>query len=71
MANKRLVRTDRDKWIAGICGGIANYFGWDPTVVRLIYLLLTICTAFSGVLAYILLWLIMPKQDILDELNQR
>lgn len=58
--NKRLVRSTSDKWIAGVCSGIANYFGLDPTVVRLVYLLMTFGTAFSGVIVYIILMIIMP-----------
>lgn len=52
-----------DKWIAGVCGGVARYIGWDPAIVRLVYLLLTVCTAFCGFLIYIVLWICMP-QDI-------
>ena len=48
--------------IAGVCGGIADYFGWDPTVVRLIYLVATFSTAFSGVPIYILLWILVPTR---------
>lgn len=61
--NKRLVRSMSDKWIAGVCSGIANYFGWDPTVVRLVYLLMTFGTAFSGVIVYIILMIIMPTDN--------
>lgn len=50
-----------DRWVAGVCGGIADYFGWDPALVRIAYLLLTLFTAFCGVLVYIILWIIMPK----------
>jgi phage shock protein C len=60
--NKRLTRSEKDKWIAGVLGGIANYFGWDPAVVRLIYVILTLCTCFSGLIAYIILWICMPKE---------
>ncbi|MDL2266259.1 PspC domain-containing protein, partial [Parabacteroides sp. OttesenSCG-928-G21] len=42
-------------------GGIADYFGWDPTLVRIGYALLSIFTVFAGVLVYIILWLVMPK----------
>lgn len=48
--------------LGGVCGGLADYFELDPTLVRLIYVLLTVCTAFSGTLVYILLWIIMPKE---------
>ena len=58
---KKLLRS-QDRWIAGICGGIADYFDFDPAVVRIVYLLLTLFSAFAGVPIYILLWLIMPKQ---------
>lgn len=61
---KRLTRSN-DKMIAGICGGIAEYFGWDPTLVRVGYVLLSIFTVFAGILAYLILWLIMPKKDSL------
>ncbi|MDL2278141.1 PspC domain-containing protein [Parabacteroides sp. OttesenSCG-928-G07] len=57
---KRLMRSN-DKMIAGVCGGIADYFGWDPTLVRIGYALLSIFTVFAGVLVYIILWLVMPK----------
>ncbi|MBR3471159.1 MAG: PspC domain-containing protein [Prevotella sp.] len=58
---KKLLRS-QDRWIAGICGGIAEYFDFDPAIVRIVYLLLTLFSAFAGVPIYILLWLIMPKQ---------
>ena len=59
---KRLTRSMDDKWIAGVCGGVAHYFGWDPAIVRLVYLLLTVCTAFCGFLVYIVLWACMPQE---------
>jgi phage shock protein PspC (stress-responsive transcriptional regulator) len=48
--------------IAGVCGGLANYFGFDPTVIRVVFALLTLFTAFSGVLIYFILWLLMPSR---------
>ena len=68
MATKRLVRSSKDKWLGGVLGGLADYFGWDPTIVRLVYVLVTMCTAFSGVLAYLVLWILMPKHDLLDDM---
>ena len=60
--NKRLLRSSSDRWVAGVCGGIAEYFGWDPAIVRLAYVLLSVCSAaFPGLLVYIILWLIMPQ----------
>lgn len=62
MTGRKLERSS-NKMIAGVCGGLANYFDIDPTVVRVGYTLLTVFTAFSGVLAYIIMWLIMPPQN--------
>ena len=59
---KRLTRSVDDSWVAGVCGGIAKYFGWDAGVVRLLYLLLTLFTAFSGIFIYIILWILMPQK---------
>lgn len=59
---KRLTRSTTDKWLAGVCGGIAEYFGWDVEILRIVYVVLTTCTAFCGVLVYILLWICMPKE---------
>jgi phage shock protein PspC (stress-responsive transcriptional regulator) len=61
MADKKLVRSANKK-IAGVCGGLAEYFGMDASIVRIIYLLATIFTAFAGVLIYIILMIIMPEQ---------
>ncbi len=59
---KRLTRSTTDKWLAGVCVGIAEYFGWDVAILRIVYVVLTTCTAFCGVLVYILLWICMPKE---------
>ncbi|MCR4995391.1 MAG: PspC domain-containing protein [Bacteroidales bacterium] len=61
MKKDRLTRSSGNKWIAGICGGIAEYFGWDAELLRLIWVVLTIGTAFCGGLIYLVLWLIMPQ----------
>jgi len=62
---KRLYRSDRDKMIGGVCGGIAEYFTLDPTLVRLGYIVLSIFTVFSGILAYFILWIVVPKRKSL------
>lgn len=59
--DKQLARSSSDKWIAGVCSGVAHYFGWDIAIFRLVYLLLTVCTGFCGVLIYIILWICMPE----------
>ena len=50
--------------IAGVCGGLAQWLGWNPTLVRLIYVVVSIASvAFPGILVYIVLWLVMPEGD--------
>lgn len=58
-AAKRLTRSSTDKKIAGVCGGLAEYFDLDPTLVRVLWLLL-IFFAGTGVLAYLILWIALP-----------
>ena len=57
------LRRSNDKMIAGVCAGLAHYFDLDPTVIRIVYVLLSIFTAFAGVLVYLILWLVMPKEQ--------
>jgi phage shock protein PspC (stress-responsive transcriptional regulator) len=46
-----------------VCGGIAKWLGWDPTIVRVVYVMLTLLSAaFPGVILYILLWILMPLE---------
>lgn len=61
MNGKRLIKS-KNRVIAGVCGGIAEYFGLDYTLTRLIYSLLTIFTAFAGLIIYLILWMIMPDK---------
>ena len=60
--NKRLYRSNKEKMIAGVCGGLANYFSLDPTIVRLIFILLLFAPP-SGILIYLILWLITPLES--------
>ena len=55
-----------DRVFAGVCGGLAEYFDFDPTMVRLAYALLTLFTAFSGLIFYFVLWLVMPEKNYLQ-----
>ena len=58
-----LMRVRQGKLIAGVCGGIAKWLGWDPTLVRLGYVVLSVLSAgFPGLLIYILLWIVMPQE---------
>lgn len=57
-----LQRSRHNKMIAGVCGGLAEWLGWDPTVVRILYVAVSIMSvAFPGMLAYLILWMVMPK----------
>ncbi len=61
MSNGKLMKSSRDRMIAGVCGGIANHFDLDPTLVRAGFVLLSIFSAaFPGLLVYIILAIIMP-----------
>ena len=62
MTNKKLTRSS-NQMIAGVCAGLADYFGWDVTLVRIAYALLSILSAgFPGALVYIILWVVMPQR---------
>ena len=61
MEKKQLTRSN-NRMIAGVCSGIADYFGWDVTLVRILYVLATFFTAFSGGIVYLVLWVIMPER---------
>lgn len=61
-ATKKLTRSYSDRMIAGVCGGLAEYFDLDPTLVRVGYVLLSVVSAgFPGLLVYVVLWLIVPE----------
>lgn len=61
---RRLTRSNRDKMIAGVCGGLAEYVNMDPTLMRVLYVLVSILSAaFPGILAYIILMFLMPPPE--------
>ncbi len=55
-----MYRHPTDKMIGGVCGGLANYFKWEPALVRIVWLVATIVTGGGGLLAYIILWGLLP-----------
>ena len=60
---KRLYKIEEGKKLDGVCGGIAEYFNVDPTVIRLAWIVLTLCTAVAtGVIAYLICAIIMPRK---------
>jgi phage shock protein C len=59
---KKLFRSRTNKWIAGVCGGLGDFFGMDPTIWRLIFLLGTMFGFGSFILVYLIMWLAVPKE---------
>jgi phage shock protein PspC (stress-responsive transcriptional regulator) len=62
----RLVRSDTDRRIAGVCGGLAEYFALDPTLVRVAWIIISVVPGFVvfGLMAYAVAWFVMPKGPI-------
>lgn len=64
MPEGELLRSKDDRMIAGVCGGLAKWLGWDPTAVRALYVLVSFFSAaFPGILVYIILALVMPSEE--------
>jgi phage shock protein PspC (stress-responsive transcriptional regulator) len=60
--NMKLTRSTTNTVFAGVCGGLAGQFGWSPTRLRVVWTLATIFTAFAGLIVYLALWYLMPKE---------
>ncbi len=59
-----LQRSVRNRVVAGVCGGLAEWLGWDPTVVRVLFFLVSVFSAaFPGIIVYLVLWMLMPERD--------
>ena len=64
MPSGELTRSKSDRMIAGVCGGLARWLGWDSTAVRILYVLISIFSAaFPGTIVYIILALVMPTDE--------
>ena len=60
-----LQRSRRHRMIAGVCGGMAEWLGWDPTLVRILYIAVSLVSAaFPGIIVYLVLWLLMPEREV-------
>ena len=58
-----VLRSRTDRIIAGVCGGLAKSLGWNPTNVRILYVLVSVLSAgFPGILVYVILWAVMPEE---------
>ena len=60
---KRLTLSSENAKIAGVCGGIGEYFGIDPTIVRILWILGTLVSLGTGIFAYFICWLLIPNAD--------
>jgi len=61
-SRSKLHRSSSNRIIAGVCGGIAQWLGWNPTTVRVLYVIVSILSvAFPGILVYLILWIAMPE----------
>lgn len=60
---KKLALSSQNKIIAGVCGGIGEYFGADPTLVRIAFVLLAFIFTFAPVIIYIVCWAVMPLSE--------
>jgi len=64
MGANPLHRSRSNRMIAGVCGGLARWLGWDATLVRVLYVVVSVLSvAFPGILVYIVLWILMPEGD--------
>jgi phage shock protein C len=64
MHSNPLRRSRRNRMIAGVCGGLAEWLGWDVTLVRVLYVVVSVLSvAFPGIVVYILLWILMPEGE--------
>ena len=62
--HRPFTRSRNDRMIAGVMGGIARRFGWDSTLLRIIFVIVSIASAaFPGILVYLILWLLMPMDE--------
>jgi phage shock protein PspC (stress-responsive transcriptional regulator) len=59
--HSRLRRSRRHKIVAGVCGGMAEWLGWSPTVVRILYVVFAVFPLVPGLLVYVVLWLALPE----------
>jgi len=65
MVNGQVLTRSNDKMIAGVCAGIAEYFGWEVTLFRVVFVVVSILSAaFPGILVYLVLWVVMPKPTL-------
>jgi len=65
MAQTKLYRSN-DRVLGGVCAGLAEYFDFDPTLVRIAYAALSVMTVFPGIILYFIMWIVMPQKNNLQ-----
>ncbi len=68
---ERLYRDRNDKFLGGVCSGIAEYFGMDPAIVRILFVIVSLSGFGFGVFIYILLWIILPSKSLENPITKR
>jgi phage shock protein C len=68
--NKRLYRSRTDSMIAGVCGGLAEYFNIDTVLVRIAAVILTLIAPGAGIIAYLVFWIVVPQKPIEESLAE-
>lgn len=63
----KVCRSNTDRRIAGVCGGLAEHLGWSASRLRIVWVVATFFTAFAGVIVYLALWYLMPKAPLTFE----
>jgi phage shock protein C len=63
-APRKLTRSSTDKKLGGVCAGLGNYFDVDITLVRVLWLVGSLCSAGSGLLVYLILWIVLPVEPL-------
>ncbi len=61
---KKLYRSTTNKWLGGVCGGLAKYFNKDPVLIRLLWVVITLLSAGAGIIGYILFWVFVDKEPV-------
>jgi phage shock protein C len=64
---KQLYRSNTNKKIAGVCGGLGEYFNIDPTIIRVLFVVLALPGGLPGVIPYVILWFVVPQDIVISQ----
>ena len=63
MPSKRIYRSAKERIIGGVCGGLGKFFDVDPTIIRLLWAIMTLLSVGVGIIAYLISWIIIPEKQ--------